>query len=44
MMQVVPPRCLTGEGFASWNWVAKCLACESDLWPSLTSFWTSLKC
>ena len=23
----------------SWDWVAKCLACESDLLPSLTSFW-----
>jgi len=40
MMQVVPPRWLTGEGFVSWNWVVKCLAYESDFSPSLTSFWT----
>jgi len=33
-----------GDGFVSWNWVAKCLGCVSDCSPSLTSFWTSLKC
>jgi len=27
MLQVLPPRWLTGEGFVSWNCVAKCLAC-----------------
>jgi len=44
VLQVIPPRCLTGDGFAQWNWVAKHLACASDFSPSLTSFWTSLKC
>jgi len=42
--EVVPPRWLAGDGFALWNWVAKCLACESDFSPSLTSCWASLKC
>jgi len=28
---------------SSSNWVAKCLASESDFLPSVTSFWTSLK-
>jgi len=44
MLQVVPPRLLVGDGFVSQNWVAKCFAHESDFSPSLTSFWTSLKC
>jgi len=44
MLQVVPSHWLVGEGLVSWNWVAKCLAWESDFSPSLTSFWTSSKC
>jgi len=38
MLQVVPSRWLVGDGLVSQNWVAKCLAHESDFWPSLTSF------
>jgi len=41
--QVFPPRWLTGDRFASRNWVAKCLVHGSNFSPSLTSFWTSLK-
>jgi len=44
MLQVVPPRWLTCDGFVSWNWVAKCLVHASHFSLSLTSFWTSLKC
>jgi len=43
-LQVIPPFWLTGGGFASWNCVAKHLEHGSDFLPSLTSFWTSLKC
>jgi len=44
MLQIVPSCWLNGDRFASWNWVAKRLAHESDFSPSLTSFGTSLKC
>jgi len=44
MLQVIPLCWLNGDRLVSWNWVAKCLECESDFSPSLTSFWTSLKC
>jgi len=44
MLQVIPSPWLTGEGFVSQNWVAKCLAHASNFLSSLTSFWTSLKC
>jgi len=40
-LQVVPPCWLIGDGFVSWNWVAKCSAHESEFLPSLTSFWTA---
>jgi len=44
MLQVVPPRWLIRDGFVSWNWVAKCLAHESDFSPNLKIVLTSLKC
>jgi len=38
MLQVIPPRWLAGDGFVSWNSVAKCLVYESDFSPNLTRF------